>query len=71
MAFGLFGKRVAEVAVPAVKPKAVMPQVLEAAPPPSPSPGVGAGSTIVLREIDGPIRVRGRHWGGFRTAYKL
>jgi len=48
-----------------------MPQVLEAARPPSPSPGVGNGSTIVMREIDVPIRVRGQHWGGFRTAYKL
>jgi methyl-accepting chemotaxis protein len=25
----------------------------------------------MMREIDVPIRVRGRHWGGFRTAYKL
>jgi methyl-accepting chemotaxis protein len=24
-----------------------------------------------MREIDVPIRVSGRHWGGFRTAYKL
>jgi methyl-accepting chemotaxis protein len=24
-----------------------------------------------MREIDVPIRVNGRHWGGFRTAYKL
>jgi methyl-accepting chemotaxis protein len=24
-----------------------------------------------MREIDVPVRVRGRHWGGFRTAYKL
>jgi methyl-accepting chemotaxis protein len=24
-----------------------------------------------MREIDVPIRVKGRHWGGFRTAYKL
>jgi methyl-accepting chemotaxis protein len=24
-----------------------------------------------MREIDVPIRVQGRHWGGFRTAYKL
>jgi methyl-accepting chemotaxis protein len=24
-----------------------------------------------MREIDVPIRIRGRHWGGFRTAYKL
>jgi methyl-accepting chemotaxis protein len=26
---------------------------------------------VMMREIDVPIRVRGRHWGGFRTAYKL
>jgi methyl-accepting chemotaxis protein len=32
---------------------------------------MGNGSTIVMREIDVPIRVRSRHWGGFRTAYKL
>ena len=32
---------------------------------------MGNGKTIMMREIDVPIRVRGRHWGGFRTAYKL
>jgi len=26
---------------------------------------------MAFREIDVPIRVNGRHWGGFRTAYKL
>jgi methyl-accepting chemotaxis protein len=26
---------------------------------------------VMMREIDVPVRVRGRHWGGFRTAYKL
>jgi methyl-accepting chemotaxis protein len=25
----------------------------------------------MMREIDVPVRVNGRHWGGFRTAYKL
>jgi len=25
----------------------------------------------MMREIDVPIRVNGRHWGGFRTAYKI
>jgi methyl-accepting chemotaxis protein len=25
----------------------------------------------MMREIDVPVRVRGRHWGGFRTAYRL
>ncbi|WP_338692112.1 methyl-accepting chemotaxis protein [Bradyrhizobium sp. 26S5] len=32
---------------------------------------MGNGTTVMMREIDVPIRVRGRHWGGFRTAYKL
>ena len=32
---------------------------------------MGNGNTVMMREIDVPIRVRGRHWGGFRTAYKL
>jgi methyl-accepting chemotaxis protein len=32
---------------------------------------MGNGQTIMMREIDVPIRVDGRHWGGFRTAYKL
>jgi methyl-accepting chemotaxis protein len=26
---------------------------------------------VMMREIDVPVRVKGRHWGGFRTAYKL
>lgn len=29
------------------------------------------GATVMMREIDVPIRVDGQHWGGFRTAYKL
>jgi len=28
-------------------------------------------SVVVTREVDVPIHVAGRHWGGFRTAYKL
>ena len=28
-------------------------------------------STQAMREVDVPIRIRGRHWGGFRTAYRL
>ena len=32
---------------------------------------MGNGKTIMMREIDVPIRINGRHWGGFRTAYKL
>ncbi len=32
---------------------------------------MGNGTIIWMREIDAPITVAGRHWGGFRTAYKL
>jgi methyl-accepting chemotaxis protein len=32
---------------------------------------MGDGVTVMMREIDVPIVVFGRHWGGFRTAYKL
>ncbi|KIZ46312.1 MULTISPECIES: methyl-accepting chemotaxis protein [Rhodopseudomonas] len=32
---------------------------------------MGGGNTVMMREIDVPVKVRGRHWGGFRTAYKL
>jgi methyl-accepting chemotaxis protein len=32
---------------------------------------MGNGNTVMMREIDVPVCVRGRHWGGFRTAYKL
>ena len=32
---------------------------------------MGNGVTVMMREIDVPLRVQGRHWGGFRTAYKL
>lgn len=32
---------------------------------------MGGGNTVMMREIDVPVRVRGRHWGAFRTAYKL
>jgi methyl-accepting chemotaxis protein len=32
---------------------------------------MGNGNTVMMREIDVPIREQGRHWGGFRTAYKL
>jgi methyl-accepting chemotaxis protein len=31
---------------------------------------MGNGVIIMMREIDVPIRVFGKHWGGFRTAYK-
>ena len=32
---------------------------------------MGNGKTVMMREIDVPIRVNGRHWRGFRTAYKI
>ena len=32
---------------------------------------MGGGVTVMMREIDAPIRLFGQHWGGFRTAYKL
>lgn len=32
---------------------------------------MGNGVTIIMREIDAPIRVFGKHRGGFRSAYKL
>jgi hypothetical protein len=33
---------------------------------------VGSACCLGKRhEIDVPIRVNGRHWGGFKTAYKL
>ncbi|MCG6207290.1 methyl-accepting chemotaxis protein [Rhodopseudomonas sp. HC1] len=32
---------------------------------------MGGGNMVMMREIDVPLKVRGRHWGGFRTAYKL
>ncbi len=32
---------------------------------------MGNGVVVVMREIDTPIRVFGKHWGGFRCAYKI
>jgi methyl-accepting chemotaxis protein len=32
---------------------------------------MGGGVTVMTREIDAPIRVFGKHWGGFRTNYRL
>lgn len=32
---------------------------------------MGNGVTVMMREIDVPIRIRGAHWGALRTAYKL
>ena len=31
---------------------------------------MGNGVVVMMREVDAPIRVFGKHWGGFRTAYK-
>jgi methyl-accepting chemotaxis protein len=31
---------------------------------------MGNGVIVLMQEIDVPIRVFGKHWGGFRTAYK-
>jgi methyl-accepting chemotaxis protein len=32
---------------------------------------MGGGTVVMMREVDAPIRLFGRHWGGFRTAYRL
>ena len=32
---------------------------------------MGGGQMVMMREVDAPIRLFGRHWGGFRTAYRL
>ncbi|WP_160777354.1 methyl-accepting chemotaxis protein [Stappia sediminis] len=32
---------------------------------------MGNGNIIWMSEVDAPIIIEGRHWGGFRTAYKL
>ena len=32
---------------------------------------MGNGVVIMMREIDAPIRVFGKHWGALRTAYKI
>ncbi|GAA0782921.1 chemotaxis protein [Roseibium denhamense] len=32
---------------------------------------MGGGNIVWMKEVDAPIVVHGRHWGGFRTAYKL
>jgi methyl-accepting chemotaxis protein len=31
---------------------------------------MGTGTIILMQEVDAPIRVLGKHWGGFRTAYR-
>ena len=32
---------------------------------------MGNGTTIIMQEIVAPVRVFGKHWGGFRAAYSL
>jgi len=32
---------------------------------------LGGGKIIAMKEVDVPIIVKGRHWGGFRTAYQM
>jgi methyl-accepting chemotaxis protein len=32
---------------------------------------MGAGNFTMVAEVDAPIRVRGRHWGALRIAYRL
>jgi len=32
---------------------------------------MGGGNIVMMQEVDAPIRVLGRHWGGLRTAYRL
>ena len=32
---------------------------------------MGNGNVVWMQEVDVPITVAGRHWGGFRTAYRL
>ncbi|WP_181832750.1 methyl-accepting chemotaxis protein [Bosea caraganae] len=32
---------------------------------------MGGGVTHVMREVDAPLRINGRHWGGVRMAYRM
>jgi methyl-accepting chemotaxis protein len=32
---------------------------------------MGGGKIVLMQEVDAPIRVLGRHWGGLRIAYRL
>ena len=32
---------------------------------------LGGGRIIPMKEVDAPILVKGRHWGGFRSAYQM
>ncbi|EIM29617.1 methyl-accepting chemotaxis protein [Microvirga lotononidis] len=31
---------------------------------------MGGGKIVMMQEVDAPIRIFGRHWGGLRTAYR-
>ncbi len=32
---------------------------------------MGGGKIVMMQEVDAPIRILGRQWGGLRTAYKI
>jgi methyl-accepting chemotaxis protein len=32
---------------------------------------MGGGTFAVMKDVSAPIRVRGRHWGGLRLAYRV
>jgi methyl-accepting chemotaxis protein len=32
---------------------------------------MGTGAPIMCMEVAAPVRIQGKHWGGFRTAYKI
>ncbi len=32
---------------------------------------MGGGSFVVMREVDAPLFVNDRHWGGVRMAYRF
>jgi methyl-accepting chemotaxis protein len=32
---------------------------------------MGGGVTEMVREVDAPLRIKGRHWGGVRMAYRM
>ena len=32
---------------------------------------MGGGQFVLMREIDVPLNIRGRHWGGLRMAYRF
>jgi methyl-accepting chemotaxis protein len=32
---------------------------------------MGSAGIQLMREVDAPLRVAGRHWGGVRLAYRM